>query len=62
MLHGEAGAYAQDLLLTPKLDQHNVRWSDQFARFHTNSNVTPAGVRGLVNLISSAVMEVMMRR
>ena len=33
-----------------------------FARFHTKSNVTPAGVRGFVNFISSAVMDVMIRR
>jgi hypothetical protein len=33
-----------------------------FARFHTKSNVIPAGVRGFVNFISSAVMDVMIRR
>ena len=33
-----------------------------FARFHTNSSVTPAGVRGFVNLISSAVMDEIIRR
>ena len=33
-----------------------------FARFHTISSVRPAGVRGFVNFISSAVMDVTMRR
>jgi hypothetical protein len=33
-----------------------------FARFHTKSRVTPAGVRGFVNFISSAEMDVMIRR
>jgi hypothetical protein len=32
-----------------------------FARFHTNSRVTPAGVRGFMNLISSGGMKVMIR-
>ena len=40
----------------------NKRWTGYFARLNTNSNVTPAGVRGFVNFISSAVMDVMIRR
>ena len=32
------------------------------ARLHTNSSVTPAGLRGNVNFISSAVMAVTIRR
>jgi hypothetical protein len=35
---------------------------DYFARLHVNSNVIPAGVRGFVNFISSAEMEVTIRR
>ena len=38
----------------PKADIHLRGY---FARFHTNSSVTPAGVRGFVNFISSAVMD-----
>src|SRR5262249_37578306 len=41
---------------------HSAVRSDYFARFHTNSSVTPAGVRGFVNFISSAVMDEIMRR
>ena len=37
-------------------------WTGHFARFHTISSVTPAGVRGFVNFISSTVMDVMIRR
>ncbi len=33
-----------------------------FARFHTNSSVTPAGLRGFVNFMSSAVIDVTIRR
>ena len=33
-----------------------------FARFHTISSVRPANVRGFVNFISSAVMDVTIRR
>jgi hypothetical protein len=33
-----------------------------FARFHTISSVRPASVRGFVNFISSAVMDVTIRR
>jgi hypothetical protein len=36
--------------------------ADYFVRFQTNSNVTPEGVRGFENFISSAVMDVMIRR
>jgi hypothetical protein len=36
--------------------------TDHFARFHTMSSVRPAAVRGLVNFISSSVMDVMIRR
>jgi hypothetical protein len=43
-------------------EQQNACWTGYFARFHTMSNVTPAGVRGFVNFISSAVMDVMIRR
>ena len=43
----------------PKADIHLRGY---FARFHTNSSVTPAGVRGFVNFISSAVMDEIMRR
>jgi hypothetical protein len=35
---------------------------DYFARFHTISSVRPADVRGFVNFISSAVMDVTIRR
>ena len=43
-------------------EQQNACWTGYLARFHTMSNVTPAGVRGFVNFISSAVMDVMIRR
>jgi hypothetical protein len=36
--------------------------ADYLARFHTISNVRPASVRGFVNFISSAVMDVTIRR
>ena len=35
---------------------------DYFARFHTISSVRPADVQGFVNFISSAVMDVTIRR
>ena len=45
-----------------KVEQQNACWTGYFARFHTISNVNPASVRGFVNFISSAVMDVMIRR
>jgi hypothetical protein len=39
-----------------------TRRDNYFARFQTNSRVTPDGVRGFTNLISSAEMDVMIRR
>jgi hypothetical protein len=45
-----------------RLDWQDNGWAGYFARFQMNSNVTPAGVRGFVKCISSAVMDVMIRR
>jgi hypothetical protein len=45
-----------------RLERQDNGWAGYFARFHMNSNVTPAGVRGFVKFISSAVMDVMIRR
>ena len=42
--------------------EYQSNWTGYFARFNTISNVTPAGVRGFVNFISSAVMDVTIRR
>ena len=48
-----------NVCFVPKADIHRRGY---FARFHTNSSVTPAGVGGFVNFISSAVMDEIMRR
>ena len=45
-----------------RLERQDNGWAGYFARFHLNSNVTPAGVRGFVKFISLAVMDVMIRR
>jgi hypothetical protein len=45
----------------PFLPGHAGR-KGHFARFHTISSVRPANVRGFVNFISSAVMDVTIRR
>ena len=45
-----------------RLDWQDNSRAGYFARFQMNSNVTPAGVRGFVKCISSAVMDVMIRR
>jgi len=44
------------------LGRRSVSGADYFARFQTKSNVTPEGVRGFENFISSAVMDVIIRR
>jgi len=49
-------------IVSNALEQQNACWTGYFARFHTISNVNPASVRGFVNFISSAVMDVMIRR
>ena len=46
----------------PDPPQRAVPSADHFARFNTNSSVTPAGVRGFVNFNSSSVMDVTIRR
>jgi len=46
----------------PKCELENASRKGHLARFHTISGVKPAGVRGFVNFISSAVMDVTIRR
>jgi hypothetical protein len=40
---------------------HGQDLMSHLARFHANSSVTPAGVRGFMKVISSAVMAVTIR-
>jgi hypothetical protein len=49
-------------ILSTLLNSRTRVGTGYFARFHTISNVNPASVRGFVNFISSAVMDVMIRR